>query len=258
MVKENFMRLKNKIAIITGAGTGLGEATALLFAKEGAHVMLMGRRKEKIDAVAEKIKKDNSNSQVLAFPGDVSINKNCETVISETMKKWGRIDILVNNAGIGLGQLIHETTEEDWDIVFDINMKGLFLMTKAVLPAMLKQKYGSIVNISSILGLVGSHKASAAYQASKGGVISFSKSTAIAYAQNGIRCNCICPAVVETELNSKMLTTPDARERLNRMHPIGRMGQPIDVAYAILFLSSDEASWITGSILPVDGGFTAQ
>ena len=249
------LRLKDKVAIITGGGTGIGEATALLFAEEGAKLVLMGRRKQPLDKVATQIKQKGRDA--LSVSGDVSRANDCQRVITSTMKNWGKIDILINNAAVYWETFPHNTPENEWDKILDINLKGTYLITKSVIPTMLSQKKGSIVNISSILGMI-AMQGCFAYNTSKGGIIAFTRSVAIDYAKEGIRCNCICPGGVETPMLAKELKTRKGRKALNEMHPIGRMGQPIDVAYAILYFASDESSWVTGSVLAVDGGYTAQ
>lgn len=171
------MRLDKKVALITGAGTGLGAATALLFAQEGSKVVLMGRRKTVLRKVGKVICNSKRTAQVLVVPGDVSRWRDCEKVVKETLKEWGKINILVNNAGVGWGSAPHETSEKEWDRVMDINVKGAFFMTKAVVPSMLKRQAGSIVNISSILGLVAMPDCSA-YNVSKGALIQLTRSTA--------------------------------------------------------------------------------
>lgn len=249
------MRLKDKVAIITGGGTGIGEATARLFTQQGAKVIIMGRRKDLLEKTAREI--GERGGEITAIPGDVRKSSDCTAVVKETLNKYGKLDILVNNAGIARWGNALESTEELWDTVLDTNLKGLFFMTQSALAEMKKKKRGVIVNISSILGLIAMPD-SAAYNASKGGVVMFTKSVAIEYAREGIRCNCICPGGVDTDMLREDTGTEEGRRAMNEMHPMGRMGEPIDIANAILFLASEESSWITGTVLPVDGGYTAQ
>lgn len=252
------MRLKDKIAIITGAGTGIGRACAELFAAEGARVALAGRRRERIDQVAAAIR--SRGGQALAVEADISRAGDVGRLVEKTLGEFGGIHILVNSAGVLFIGTAEETSEGDWDSVLDINLKGTFLVSRAVLPAMRRAGGGSIVNISSILGLVGM-KNRAAYAASKGGVTLLTKAMALDHAGEGIRVNCICPAIVETELLTELWSRAPDPEALRRARteqlPLGRIGTPRDVAAMALFLASAESSWVTGGAFPVDGGYTA-
>jgi len=248
------LRLSGKTALITGAGSGIGRACALAFAREGARVALVGRRKDRL----EKVAKEMGEAEV--FSADISNKEKVDLLVREASARLGSLNILVNNAGVLLPGTAESISEEDWDRTFEVNVRGLWLLSRAVLPNMRQAGGGSIINISSVLGLVGARNR-AAYSASKGAVTMLTKCMALDHAADKIRVNCICPAFVETELTSDFITNapdPDAalRERIN-LHPIGRLGQPQDIAGMALYLASDESSWVTGAAFTVDGGFTA-
>lgn len=252
------MRLKDKVAIITGGGSGIGEAIAKLFVKEGAKVAITGRRKEVLEKVVKEI--SNAGGHALAAPGSVTEETDVQQAISSTLQTFGRIDILVNNAGsLFYAGPLHETTDKIWDETMDIFLKGVFRFTRAVIPQMLKQGGGSIVNISTVVGLKASPGFSAhAYSAAKAGVNMLTKTTAIQYAKEKIRCNGICPGGVDTPGVAGTTSDPTLRAGFDAMHPIGRMGKPDEVAQAAVYFASDESAWTTGSILSVDGGMMAQ
>lgn len=252
------MRLKNKVAIITGGGTGIGRATALLFAREGASVVITGRRETPLKETVSEIR--NLNENAIFVTGDVSKADDAQKMIQKTLETFGGLDILFNNAGVNYKpDTIMATKEDAWDVTVDINLKGTYLVSKYAIPEMSK-KGGSIINVSSVVGMKGFPSA-IAYTAAKGGVINMTKSMALELAQYKIRVNCICPGIVDTEMYRGFINTsknPDAmKKQLVQLHPIGRIGKPDDIAYGALFLASDEASWITGAIIPIDGGFTA-
>lgn len=251
-------RLTGKVAFITGAGTGIGRACAELFAREGAGVALAGRRRAPLDATAAAI--TAAGGQALVVPCDVSQAKEVEQAIAATVERFGRLEIVVNNAGALHVATAADTSEEDWDRLMAVNLKGPFLVSRAALPQMRRSGGGTIVNIGSVLGLVAMPKR-AAYAASKGGLLQLTKAMAIDHAAEGIRVNCICPAIVETELVAGLFAgQPDpaaARRAREQTIPLGRFGQPVDVAQLAVFLASDEAAWITGAAIPVDGGLTA-
>jgi NAD(P)-dependent dehydrogenase (short-subunit alcohol dehydrogenase family) len=249
------MRLENKIALITGGTSGIGEATAVLFAREGAKVAITGRSEDRGHGVAEKIV--NQGGKAIFIRTDVRRAGECRHAVDETLRAFGRVDILFNNAGVFYPHTILDCTEEEWDLQMDINLKGTFLMSKAALPGMIEQGSGVIINNSSGWGIAGGD-AAVAYCASKGGVVLLTKAMAIDHGRQGIRVNCICPGDVDTPMLPE-----DARMRglkwedylagcANR--PLGRIGTTDEIAKAALFLASDDSSFMTGAALVVDGG----
>ena len=245
------MRLKDKTAIITGGGSGIGLATARAFCKEGAKVILFGRRKEKLISAADEL-----GDSVLIVQGDMTHNDDLDQLINKTLNNFKGIDILVNSAGLYNGAPLHEISDSQWDGIMDINIRSIFQLTRRVLPIMMAQKSGSIVHISSILGLIAVPQV-AAYNVSKGALNQFSLSIAVEYGSYGIRSNSICPGLIETDMTADLMKDASLMQEWSKEYPIGRFGKPEDVASACLFLASDESSFITGTVLPVDGGFTA-
>ena len=245
------MRLKDKTAIITGGGSGIGLATARAFSKEGAKVILFGRRKEKLISAADEL-----GGSVLIVQGDMTHNDDLDQLINKTLNNFKGIDILVNSAGLYNGAPLHEISDSQWDGIMDINIRSIFQLTRRVLPIMMAQKSGSIVHISSILGLIAVPQV-AAYNVSKGALNQFSRSIAVEYGSYGIRSNSICPGLIETDMTADLMKDASLMQEWSKEYPIGRFGKPEDVASACLFLASDESSFITGTVLPVDGGFTA-
>src|SRR5437868_6675399 len=252
------MRLLNKVALITGGTSGIGEATALLFANEGAKVTITGSNEERGSEVTDLILK--GGGQAIFIQTDVSKADDCRRAVDETVRAFGRIDILFNNAGVFFPHTALDCSEEEWDLQVDVNLKGTFLMSKFALPGMIAQGSGVIINNSSGWGIVGGD-AAVAYCASKGGVVMLTKAMAIDHGRQGIRVNCICPRDVETPM-----VPEDARLRgldwnsylagcANR--PLGRIGTADEIAKATLFLASDDSSFMTGTALVVDGGGTA-
>ena len=243
--------MKDKTAIITGGATGIGLACARLFQQEGARVALFGRRQDRLDQ-AKKI----LGKPAMIIAGDITQQDDIDRLTSRVLEEWGRIDILINNAGTFATAALHETEDEAWDGIFNVNLRGVFLLTKKVLPTMLAQSSGSIVNISSILGMVAVPQ-TAAYNASKGALNQFSKSIAVEYGHAGIRSNSVCPGMIETEMTEELRGNTELMDEWKKGYPLGRFGNPDEVAMACLFLASDEASFVTGATLPVDGGYTA-
>jgi NAD(P)-dependent dehydrogenase (short-subunit alcohol dehydrogenase family) len=252
------MRLKDKVAIITGGTSGIGEATALLFAREGARVAITGRNSERGTQVVSRTKESGGKATFLR--ADVSSASDCQRVVEETMKKFGCIDILFNNAGVFYPQTAIECSEREWDEQIDINLKGTFLMSKYALPGMIARKTGVIINNASGWGIVGGDHA-VAYCASKGGVVLMTKAMAIDHGAQGIRVNCVCPGDVQTPM-----LPADATMRGMKLEdylagcanrPLGRIGKVEEIAKAVLFLASDDSSFMTGAALVVDGGGTA-
>ena len=248
------MRLSNKVALITGGNRGIGLATARLFAKEGAKVVLFSRDQVKGEEEASKI----PNAKFIQ--GNVTKAEHCQHAVDESVKGFGGLDILVNCAGIIYrNRTVEQTTEDEWDATFNVNVKGTFLMCKYAIPA-LRERKGSIVNLSSYVGMVGFRGASA-YAASKAAIINLTRSMALDHAREGIRVNAVCPGSVNTEMIHtawKNFGDVDEAQRLwAEKHPLGRIAQPVEVSQAILFLVSDGSSFITGTALAVDGGILA-
>jgi NAD(P)-dependent dehydrogenase (short-subunit alcohol dehydrogenase family) len=249
------VKLNGKVAVITGGGTGIGEATAKLFAEQGAQVVITGRRKEVLESVAKAILA--SGGKVLTVSGSVTDEAHVQSAVDQAVRTFGKIDILINNAAIGnFGALLHEMTDQDWAQVLDTNLTGVFRFTRAVIPHMLGRS-GSIINVSSVAGMVGIAK-SAAYSSTKGAMLALTRALAIDYAKEKIRCNCVCPALVDTPMAAGAIADPEMNALMMAAHPIGRFGTPDDVARMLLYLASDDASWVTGSVFTIDGGLTAQ
>lgn len=242
------MKLENKVALVTGASRGIGKAIAALFAKEGALVAITARNQTKLESTAKDL-------GVFAVPADIKRYDDVQSVVEKTVQKFGRLDILVNNAGIFPKiKPLHEISESEWNEVLDINLTGQFRFTKAAIPH-LQKNGGVIVNIASTAGLKAYQDFNAdAYSASKAGLVLLTKCLAIEYAKFRIRANCICPGVVETDMTAEFLATPTLREMMNFAYPIGRFGTVDDVAKAALYFASDDSSWVTGSVLALDGG----
>jgi NAD(P)-dependent dehydrogenase (short-subunit alcohol dehydrogenase family) len=252
------MRLNNKVALITGGNSGIGRATALLFAREGAKVALTGRDEERGKRVAGEIEK--SSGTAIFIRSDVRLAQDCRRALDETLRQFGRLDILFNNAGVFFPHTVVDCPEEEWDMTIDVNLKGTYLMSKLVLPAMIAQGGGVVINNASGWGITGGNEA-ASYCASKGGVVLLTKAMAIDHGRQGIRVNCICPGDVDTPMlpadaKLRKIEWKDyLAEASNR--PLGRIGTPEEIARAALFLASDDSSFMTGAVLVVDGGGTA-
>jgi len=253
------MRLADKVAIITGAGVGIGRATALLFAKEGAKVVVVDCDSEAGTKTVRLIEENGGAAIFLQV--DVSKAADVKRMVERTVERYGRLDILVNNAGIYTQGDVVEAAEEEWDRILDVNLKGVFLCSKYSIPEMIKGGGGSIVNIGSEAGIVGI-KNQVAYNVSKSGVIALTKSMALDFALHNIRVNCLCPGRTLTPLVEKVIAEaqdPESTRRaLEEDRPLKRMGRPEEIAAGILFLASDESPYATGSILSIDGGYTAQ
>ena len=249
------MRLQGKVALITGAARGQGAEEARMFAKEGAKVVLADVTDQEGTAVAAEIAEMGGDALYVHL--DVTNEDEWDAAVQSAVASFGKLDILVNNAGIWRRGHVLETSSDQWDDIMDVNAKGVFLGTKAVIPEMWKAGGGSIVNISSTAGLVGS-KTSAAYSASKGAVRIFTKSTAVQYAAEGIRANSIHPGPIDTDMGDQVWPDAASKSASVTRTALNRMGTPEDIAYGALYLASDESSFVTGSELVIDGGVTAQ
>ena len=250
------MRLEGKVALISGGARGQGAVEAKLFAREGAKVVFGDILDESGKQVEAEIHEAGGEAAYVHL--DVTREDDWRTAVNTAIDRYGKLDILVNNAGILIRKGIEDTTEEDWDRIMGVNAKGAFLGTKHSIPAMRQAGGGSIVNISSTAGLVASPSGSASYSASKGAVRLLTKSTAIQYAKEGIRCNSIHPGPIDTDMIQETLTnSAKLEERMQRL-PMGRVGTSDEIAYGVLYLASEEASFVTGSELVIDGGTTAQ
>lgn len=249
------MKLKDKVAIVTGSGRGIGRAIALELAKEGAKVVVTSRHTEECEEVCSVI--EGMKGESLCVQCDVSKKEDVERLVAETLEKFGTVDILVNNAGIVRQKPLTETTEEDWDAVLDVNLKGVFLFCKAVAPHMIKQKSGKIVSIASIAGEIGFPNTSA-YCASKGGIVNLTRELALELAPHNITVNAVAPGVIETAMTEDMLEDETSKKGLLSQIPMGRVGQSEEIAKATLFLSCDDSSYVTGHTLVVDGGWVSQ
>lgn len=245
------VRLKDKVAIITGSAQGIGYATAELFVAEGAKVVIVDVNAELAQKSAAALSASAGKDISLGVACDVSKYEQCEAVVKAAVEKFGKIDILINNAGITRDNLMMRMSEADWDLVLNVNLKGAFNFTKAVVRPMMKAHYGRIVSIASIVGEEG-NAGQANYAASKGGLISMTKSVAREFASRQITANCIAPGFIKTRMTDAI--PEDAKKKLFDKILLGRMGEPIEVARAALFLSSDESSYITGHVLNVNGG----
>jgi 3-oxoacyl-[acyl-carrier protein] reductase len=242
------MNLANKVAIVTGSGRGIGKAIALKLAEAGATVVVNDVA-ETVNSVAEEIKA--MNRQSLAVVADISSAPDVARLVDTTIATYGRVDILVNNAGITRDQLLLRMSDEDWDRVLNVNLKSVFLCTRAVLKHMVKQRWGRIVNISSIVGIIG-NPGQANYASAKAGIIGFTRTIAKEVASRGITVNAIAPGFIDTEMTQKL--PEEWKQQLKSRIPVGYLGTPRDVAEAVAFLASEEARYITGQVLNVDGG----
>src|SRR5579875_411236 len=251
------MRLANKVAVITGAASGMGQAASLLFAQEGASVVVVDLN---IEAAEETVKSIRAaGGKAIAVETDVADEASVQAMVTSAVEAFGRIDVLYNNAGIMPNDdgSVTDITEATWDRVMDVNIKSAFLCSKYTIPVMLKQRRGSIINVASFVAFMGCTVPQDAYTTSKGGMLALTKSLAVQYGPHGIRCNAICPGPIETPLLRALWTSEEARNlRLNRI-PLGRFGEAKDIVYMALYLASDESSWTTGAWLVVDGGITS-
>jgi len=251
------MRLADKVAIITGSAGGMGKVAAELFAKEGASVLVTDVAAREGEETAQAIR--DAGGRAVFVKANVAQEDEVKHMVNVAIEEFGRVDILYNNAGIMPGDdtSVTETSEATWDRVMDVNLKSTFFCTKYTVPHMVKQGKGSIINVASFVAFMGCTVPQDAYTASKGGMLSLTKSFAIQYGRHGIRCNAICPGPIETPLLRTLWTSEEVRNlRLNRI-PLGRFGEPNDIVYMALYLASDESSWTTGAWLMVDGGISS-
>jgi len=244
------MSLEGKVALVTGAGRGIGRAIAEELANRGADVVLADRMVENAQSSAQEIAA-LTGRQTLAVEVDVSSMESAKAMVEQVLERFGKVDILVNNAGVTRDNLIMRMDEAEWDAVIDINLKGVWNCSKAVIRAMMKQRYGRIVNISSVSGLAG-QAGQTNYSASKAGVIGFTKALAREVASRQITVNAVAPGFVSTALTVDL--PEDLKEAMMKITPLGRMGKPEEIAFAVAFFASDEAAYITGQVLSVDGG----
>lgn len=253
------MRFQDTVAVVTGAGVGIGWAALDAFAREGARVVLVDRDRDQAEAAAEQIRADGH--EVLAVAADVSIEADVRNLMQQVQARWNRLDVLVNNAGVYLQGDVTQTSLADWERIMGVNVTGAFLCTKYAVPIMQAQGGGAIVNVASEAGLVGI-KGQVVYNVSKGAMIALTRSCAVDLAGYGIRVNAVCPGTTDTPLvQAAVQRAPDpamARRRLEESRPLNRLGTPPEIAAAILYLASPDAGYATGAILSVDGGYTAQ
>jgi NAD(P)-dependent dehydrogenase (short-subunit alcohol dehydrogenase family) len=252
------VRLAGKTALVTGGGTGIGAATAVAFAREGATVVVAGRRPEPLQETVDAIR--DGGGTAYAARGDVGRAADVRSIVAEAVGAAGPIDVLVNNAGQELVAGVVDTSEESWDRVLDTNLKSIYLLGRELLPQMGERRRGSIINVASQLGFVGARNF-AAYGASKGGVINLTRSMALDCADQGVRVNALCPGAVDTPLLRRQFEDREGPqgtiEQLAALHPMGRLGQPEEIAPAAVFLACDDSSFMTGAALVIDGGYTA-
>lgn len=256
------MRLANKVALITGGGSGIGRASALLFAKEGSKVVVSDMRQPSVTDTVDQIRA--AGGEAVGVSGDVSRGSDAERMVDTAVASYGKLDVLLNSAGISARNALgpDASAEAVWDRVMDVNLKGTYLVSRHAVEQMRLAGGGSIVNLASIMALVGYAGGLGSgldpYPPSKGGVLQFTRNLAIEMAKDNIRVNCICPGYVDTDLIQRITSDEQLMEALVAKHPMGRLGRPEEIAYAALYLASDESAFVTGAPLVVDGGYTAQ
>ena len=262
------MRLEGKVALITGGASGIGEACSLMFASQGARIVVSDLRENAAEQIVGRIREQGG--EAISAHGDVSKRVDVERMVDSAIESYGRLDILVNSAGVTPRHAPKDADfEEVWDWVISVNLKGSFLTSKFAAEAMKETGGGSIVNLASIIGLVGynqfmqdnagdGNSGLNPYPHSKGGVVQLTRDMAVGFGKHNIRVNALCPGFIFTPLTTGLFSDIDTRSKLQSLHPIGRLGQPSEIANAALFLASDEASFVTGACIPVDGGYSAQ
>ena len=253
------MRLSDKVSVITGAGSGIGRAAAVLFAREGARVVVADIKREAAEETSRMIR--GAGGEATAVEVDVTDGEKVQQVFRQTLAAYGRLDVLVNNAGYGFAATVEQTDEADWDRLMAVNLKGVFLGCKYGIPIMRRGGGGAIVNTASTVAMVGI-ESRAAYCASKGGVAALTRAMALDHVRDNIRVNCVAPGTIETpyftEIFAKSPDPSSLRKTLEARQAMNRLGKPEEVAHAMLYLASDESSFITGTMLVVDGGWTAR
>jgi NAD(P)-dependent dehydrogenase (short-subunit alcohol dehydrogenase family) len=249
------MKLKGKTAIVTGSQRGIGEAIAIELAKEGANIVVSDINLVNCQKVAKNIEK--LGVKAIGVKCDVTKRASVNAMIKKTMSVFKRVDILVNNAGVVVQKPFVDFADKDWDFTFDVNMKGIFYCSQAVAKEMISQKSGKIINIASIAGLVGFSNSSA-YCATKGGVVTFTKELSLELAPLGINVNCIAPGVILTDMTKNILRKKSMKDYLLSNIPIGKIGEPKDIARPVVFLASDDAKYVSGETIAVDGGWTSR
>ena len=247
------MRMKDKVVIVTGAGSGIGRATAIRMGAEGARVLCADAKGDGAEETAEQIARARGDAVALLV--DVTNEGSCARMVAAALARFGRITTLVNSAGVSAARRDATPSPDEWERVLGVNLSGTYFASRAALPHLAATGAGSITNLASIFGLVGGSM-SPAYAASKGGVVNLTRTMAVTWAPS-VRVNCVCPGVIETPMTAPFLSDPSWRKPLEERHPLGRFGKPSDIAAAILYLASDEAEFVTGVALPVDGGYTA-
>jgi len=249
----DMQRFKDRIALITGGSSGLGRATAVRLASEGADIAIADIDLDGGEETRRRV--EEQGGRCIVVETDVTQASDCERAITETIEAFGRLDVLFPSAGVGAGGTVVDITEAQWDRVVDLDLKGVFLACKHAIPEMRRGGRGAIVTVASIGGMQG--KSGASFCAAKAGVVNLTRHMAVAHARENIRVNCICPGWIPTPINMRSLENPERRRQVEAAHPMGRLGTPEDVAAAVAFLASDDAAWITGAVLAVDGGYLA-